>query len=70
MQNGVVGFVLAFACLYGFLVRGESMMSFWLGIGFGAFFAAALSALWHSRRQDKSRSDDALARIRRYEDQS
>ena len=75
MVIGVVGLVLALVCLGVFLGTGlpaegepypNSIISFWLGIGCGAFFAMALSAFWNSRRQDRSRSADAMARIRRF----
>ena len=77
MWNGVVGLVLAFACLGAFLVYGlpaegepplDSRISFWLGAGFGIFFAVGLLALGNQRHQSRSRSGDALARIERYRD--
>ncbi len=68
MLIGVVGLVLAFVCLGVFLFSGlpAEGISFWLGIGCGVFFAMALSAFWNSRRQDRSRSADAMERIRRF----
>ncbi len=79
MLIGVVGLVLALVCLGVFLGTGlpaegepypNSIISFWLGIGCGVFFAWALSAFWNSRRRDRSRSEDATARIHRYGDTS
>ncbi len=79
MRNGVVGLVLAFVCLGIFLVHGlpaeseprlNSMTSFWLGIGLGVFFARALSAFGNSLNQERSRSVDAMARLRRYRNTS
>ncbi len=75
MLIGVVGLVLALVCLGAFLALGlpaegephpNSIISFGLGIGCGVFFAWALTAFWNSRRQDRSRSTDATARMRRY----
>ena len=76
MRNGVIGIVLGLMCLgafviYNLLADGEpplgSGTAFGLGAGFGVFFAMGLRAVRNSHVHGKSRSDDAQARIERYQ---
>ena len=76
MLPGIAALVLAVGCLGTFLIYGHPMgagslsatANFGLGIGCGVFLVEALYGWYRSRNQQRRSVDDALGRVRRYQD--
>ncbi len=76
MLPGLAALVLAGGCLGAFLVYGHPMgagllsatANFGLGIGCGVFLAEALHGWYRARGRQRRSADDALGRVRRYQD--